>query len=407
MPIRIPNKLPAEKILAGENIFVMNEKRALTQDIRPLSIVILNIMPTKITTETQLLRLLGNTPLQVNIQLAAMESHTSKNTPKEHLSTFYKTFDEIKRNKYDGMIITGAPIEQIDFEQVDYWDELKEIMEWTKTNVTSTMHICWGAQAGLYYHYGIPKYPLEKKMFGVFPHTLVRKNKMLTRGFDDVFMVPHSRHTEVREEGHEAWILASCYMLRTEKNADLIADIEGGIRREVSVGCAMGKATCSICGQPYGVCEHRKGERYGGQQCLAVLSEPTDAYEFSFVAVPAQRQAGVTKGRKGGVSMTLKELVTSTGTPEQQDSLRELEQAAQFGRVCRRELLDEVVRLGLVVDLGADEATLRKACAALELQELKAWRGALEQKAAALFPPQAQLPAAKGGAGKLDAAYMI
>ncbi len=200
MPIRIPNKLPAEKILAGENIFVMNEKRALTQDIRPLSIVILNIMPTKITTETQLLRLLGNTPLQVNIQLAAMESHTSKNTPKEHLSTFYKTFDEIKRNKYDGMIITGAPIEQIDFEQVDYWDELKEIMEWTKTNVTSTMHICWGAQAGLYYHYGIPKYPLEKKMFGVFPHTLVRKNKMLTRGFDDVFMVPHSRHTEVREE---------------------------------------------------------------------------------------------------------------------------------------------------------------------------------------------------------------
>ena len=200
MPIRIPNKLPAEKILAGENIFVMNEKRALTQDIRPLSIVILNIMPTKITTETQLLRLLGNTPLQVNIQLAAMESHTSKNTPKEHLSTFYKTFDEIKRNKYDGMIITGAPIEQIDFEKVDYWDELKEIMEWTKTNVTSTMHICWGAQAGLYYHYGIPKYPLEKKMFGVFPHTLVRKNKMLTRGFDDVFMVPHSRHTEVREE---------------------------------------------------------------------------------------------------------------------------------------------------------------------------------------------------------------
>ena len=200
MPIRIPNKLPAEKILAGENIFVMNEKRALTQDIRPLSIVILNIMPTKITTETQLLRLLGNTPLQVNIQLAAMESHTSKNTPKEHLSTFYKTFDEIKRNKYDGMIITGAPIEQIDFEQVDYWDELKEIMEWTKTNVTSTMHICWGAQAGLYYHYGIPKYPLEKKMFGVFTHTLVRKNKMLTRGFDDVFMVPHSRHTEVREE---------------------------------------------------------------------------------------------------------------------------------------------------------------------------------------------------------------
>lgn len=200
MPIRIPNKLPAEKILAGENIFVMNEKRALTQDIRPLSIVILNIMPTKITTETQLLRLLGNTPLQVNIQLAAMESHTSKNTPKEHLSTFYKTFDEIKRNKYDGMIITGAPIEQIDFEQVDYWDELKEIMEWTKTNVTSTMHICWGAQAGLYYRYGVRKYDLPKKLSGIYEHHTFHRKTPLVRGFDDSFFVPHSRYTGVSKE---------------------------------------------------------------------------------------------------------------------------------------------------------------------------------------------------------------
>ncbi len=217
MPIRIPNKLPAEKILASENIFVMNEKRAITQDIRPLSIVILNIMPTKITTETQLLRLLSNTPLQVNVQFIAMESHTSKNTPKEHLETFYKTFDEIKHNKFDGMIITGAPIEQLPFEEVDYWDELKEIMEWTKTNVTSTMHICWGAQAGLYYHYGIKKYPLDKKMFGVFDHTLTRKNKMITRGFDDVFKVPHSRHTEIKEE--EVRAVPELEILATSKEA--------------------------------------------------------------------------------------------------------------------------------------------------------------------------------------------
>lgn len=217
MPIRIPNKLPAEKILQSENIFVMNEKRAITQDIRPLSIVILNIMPTKITTETQLLRLLSNTPLQVNVQFIAMESHTSKNTPKEHLETFYKTFEEIKSDKFDGMIITGAPIEQLPFEDVDYWEELTEIMEWTKTNVTSTMHICWGAQAGLYYHYGIKKYPLEKKMFGVFDHTLTRKNKMLTRGFDDVFKVPHSRHTEIKEEDVRA--VPELEILATSKEA--------------------------------------------------------------------------------------------------------------------------------------------------------------------------------------------
>ena len=217
MPIKIPNKLPAEKILASENIFVMNEKRAITQDIRPLSIVILNIMPTKITTETQLLRLLSNTPLQVDVQFIAMESHESKNTPKEHLETFYKTFDEIKHHKFDGMIITGAPIEQLPFEEVDYWEELTEIMEWTNTNVTSTMHICWGAQAGLYYHYGAKKYPLDKKMFGVFDHTLTRKNKMITRGFDDVFKVPHSRHTEIREE--EVKAVPELEIIATSKEA--------------------------------------------------------------------------------------------------------------------------------------------------------------------------------------------
>ncbi|MBQ3115300.1 MAG: homoserine O-succinyltransferase [Clostridia bacterium] len=200
MPIKIPNNLPAEKILAQENIFVMNENRAITQDIRPLNIVILNIMPTKIATETQLLRLLSNSPLQVNVQFIATETYTSKNTPKEHLHTFYKTFDEIKKEKFDGMIITGAPVEQMPFQQVDYWKELTDIMEWTKTNVTSTMHICWGAQAGLYYHYGVGKYPLEKKLSGVYTHTLKRKNKMLTRGFDDEFNVPHSRYTYVKEE---------------------------------------------------------------------------------------------------------------------------------------------------------------------------------------------------------------
>ncbi|MBQ7075523.1 MAG: homoserine O-succinyltransferase [Clostridia bacterium] len=200
MPIKIPNNLPAEKTLAQENIFVMNENRAITQDIRPLNIVILNIMPTKIATETQLLRLLSNSPLQVNVQFIATETYTSKNTPKEHLHTFYKTFDEIKKEKFDGMIITGAPVEQMPFEQVDYWKELTEIMEWTKSNVTSTMHICWGAQAGLYYHYGVQKYPLDKKLSGVYKHTLKRKNKMLTRGFDDEFNVPHSRYTYVKEE---------------------------------------------------------------------------------------------------------------------------------------------------------------------------------------------------------------
>lgn len=200
MPIKIPNQLPAANVLTSENIFFMTEKRAIHQDIRPLKIAILNLMPTKITTETQILRLIGNSPLQVEIDLLHTSSYQSKNTPEEHLFTFYNTFEDVKHKKFDGLIITGAPVEQMAFEEVDYWEELTQIMEWSKRNVTSTFHICWGAQAGLYYHYGIPKYPLEDKMFGVFPHTINRKNVKLLRGFDDRFYVPHSRHTEVREE---------------------------------------------------------------------------------------------------------------------------------------------------------------------------------------------------------------
>ncbi len=197
MPIRIPNDLPAVKTLNDENIFVMTEKRAITQDIRPLKILLLNLMPKKIETETQLSRLLGNTPLQVELTLIHTKSHKSKNTSSEHLLAFYKTFDDVKTQNFDGMIITGAPVEQMPFEEVEYWDELCEIMEWTKTHVHSTFHICWGAQAGLYYHYGINKQPLDKKLFGVFPHKKDYKKSMLLRGFDDVFMVPHSRHTTV------------------------------------------------------------------------------------------------------------------------------------------------------------------------------------------------------------------
>ncbi|MBR5314460.1 MAG: homoserine O-succinyltransferase [Clostridia bacterium] len=200
MPIKIPDKLPAAKTLAGENIFVMTEKRAMTQDIRPLRIGILNLMPTKIETETQLARLLGNTPLQVEITLIQMSTHKSKNISEEHMLAFYKTFDEIKDLKFDGMIITGAPVEKMEFEEVDYWDELCEIMEWTKKNVHSTFHICWGAQAAMYYHYGIPKVALDEKLSGVYKHTAAYKQSMLLRGFDDVFMVPHSRHTTVRIE---------------------------------------------------------------------------------------------------------------------------------------------------------------------------------------------------------------
>ncbi len=200
MPIRIPNDLPAVKTLNDENIFVMTETRAITQDIRPLKILLLNLMPKKIETETQLSRLLGNSPLQVELELIHTKSHLSKNTPQEHMLAFYKTFDDVKHLTFDGMIITGAPVELMPFEEVEYWQELCEIMEWTKTHVHSTFHICWGAQAGLYYHFGIDKKVLPAKMFGIFPHKVDYKNSILFRGFDDVFMVPHSRHTTIDEE---------------------------------------------------------------------------------------------------------------------------------------------------------------------------------------------------------------
>ena len=203
MPIKIPNDLPAAGILQQENIFVMSQTRAVEQDIRPLEIVLLNLMPTKVVTETQLSRLLGNTPLQVNLTLMHTTSHRAKNVSQEHLLSFYKSFDEIKDRKFDGMVITGAPVEKMEFEDVDYWPELCRIMEWSKTNVHSTLHICWGAQAGLYYHYGVPKYPLEQKVFGVFEHRADYKRSILMRGFDDVFWAPHSRHTTIRREDVE------------------------------------------------------------------------------------------------------------------------------------------------------------------------------------------------------------
>ena len=213
MPIRIPNDLPAAETLLQENIFVMDQNRALRQDIRPLEIVLLNLMPTKIATETQLSRLLGNTPLQVNLELMHTSTHVSKNTPQEHLLSFYKSFDELKHRKFDGMVITGAPVEMMPFEEVDYWPELCQIMEWSKHNVHSTFHICWGAQAGLYYHYGINKKVMPKKMFGVFEHKADYKRSILLRGFDDTFWVPHSRHTTVErtdiEKVPELRILAS------------------------------------------------------------------------------------------------------------------------------------------------------------------------------------------------------
>lgn len=203
MPIQIPNDLPATQILQQENIFVMDHQRACTQDIRPLQILLLNLMPTKTVTETQLSRLLGNTPLQVQLELMTMSTHQSKNVSQEHLLSFYKTFDQIKDRRFDGMVITGAPVEQMDFEQVDYWQELCRIMEWSKTHVHSTLHICWGAQAGLYYHYGIQKRPLPEKLFGVYPHHADYKRAILLRGFDDEFWVPHSRHTTVAREDIE------------------------------------------------------------------------------------------------------------------------------------------------------------------------------------------------------------
>ncbi|HUC92518.1 MAG TPA: homoserine O-succinyltransferase [Paenibacillus sp.] len=197
MPIKVPDNLPAKEILANENIFVMDESVAFHQDIRPLRIAILNLMPTKETTETQILRLIGNTPLQVEVVLLHPKTHTSKNTSAEHLESFYKTFDDIAHQYYDGMIITGAPVEHLPFEEVTYWEELKDIMDWSRRSVTSTFHICWAAQAGLYHHYGIPKYDVPEKIFGVFPHTVVKRNIPLLRGFDELFFVPQSRHTDV------------------------------------------------------------------------------------------------------------------------------------------------------------------------------------------------------------------
>lgn len=213
MPIKIPNELPATKILTDENIFVMTETRAITQDIRPLQILLLNLMPTKIDTETQLSRLLGNSPLQVKLTLIHTETHKSKNTSEEHLLSFYQYFSDIKDNYYDGMIITGAPVELLEFEEVEYWDELCEIMKWSKTHVYSTFHICWGAQAALYYHFGVKKLLLEDKLFGVFTHKADYKKSILLRGFDDKFYIPHSRHTAIDTEDlkrvQELKILAS------------------------------------------------------------------------------------------------------------------------------------------------------------------------------------------------------
>lgn len=224
MPINIPNNLPAYAVLNNENIFVMTDTAASHQDIRPLRIAIVNLMPKKIETETQILRLLSNTPLQVDIELIQMASHVTKNTPIEHLTKFYKTFDDVKDQRFDGLIITGAPVEQIPFEDVDYWKELCGIMEWSKKNVYSTWHICWGAQAGLYYHYDVPKYDLPAKMFGVFPHKAEVSNHPLLRGFDEKFSVPHSRHTEIKrmdvEKVKQLHILASS----SESGVNIIAD---------------------------------------------------------------------------------------------------------------------------------------------------------------------------------------
>ena len=255
MPIKIPNELPATKVLTDENIFVMTETRAMTQDIRPLKILLLNLMPTKIDTETQLSRLLGNTPLQVELELIHTSTHKSKNTSQDHLLAFYKTFYDVKHRYFDGMIITGAPVELMEFEEVTYWDELCEIMEWSKTHVHSTFHICWGAQAGLYYHFGVPKRTLPQKMFGIFPHTADYKRSILLRGFDDVFMVPHSRHTTVAREDiekvPELKILASSemagiYAISTENGKQIFitghSEYDGGtLKKEYDRDVNLGK----------------------------------------------------------------------------------------------------------------------------------------------------------------------
>ncbi|MBR4872383.1 MAG: homoserine O-succinyltransferase [Clostridia bacterium] len=227
MPIKIPNDLPAVQILADENIFAMTETRAITQDIRPLRILLLNLMPKKIETETQISRILGNTPLQIELTLIRTESYQSTNTAQEHLLAFYKTFSDVKDEYYDGMIITGAPVEMMPFEEVDYWDELCEIMEWSKTHVHSTMHICWGAQAGLYYHYGIKKHVMDKKLFGVYPHKADHPTSMLLRGFDSIFNVPHSRYTYVNREDIEAIPELRVLASSEEAGVHIVAKIGG------------------------------------------------------------------------------------------------------------------------------------------------------------------------------------
>ena len=227
MPIKIPNLLPATAVLQNENIFVMTETRAIRQDIRPLKILMLNLMPKKIDTETQIARLISNTPLQVELELLQTATHKAKHTSAEHMLAFYKTFDEVCDRKFDGLIITGAPVEQLAFEEVDYWPELCEIMEWSKSHVTSTFHICWGAQAGLYYHYGVPKYPLERKMFGVFEHRVVHRQSILFRGFDDLFFVPHSRHTTCRTED-VARVPGLKILAASDRAGVYVASTEGG-----------------------------------------------------------------------------------------------------------------------------------------------------------------------------------
>jgi homoserine O-succinyltransferase len=227
MTIKVPDNLPAAKVLNNENIFVMFEDRAYHQDIRPLKIAILNLMPTKITTETQILRLIGNSPLQVDTVLVHPKNHNSRNTPGEHLMTFYRYFEDIKNQKFDGMIITGAPVEHLEFEEVDYWNELEEIMDWSVHNVFSTFYMCWAAQAGLYHHYGIPKHPLKEKMFGVFPHSVSKKNVKLLRGFDDVFYVPHSRHTEIRRSDIEKIVDLEILSESEEAGVYIVASKDG------------------------------------------------------------------------------------------------------------------------------------------------------------------------------------
>ena len=234
MPIKIPNELPAAQTLHDENIFVITETRADTQDIRPLRIAVLNLMPTKIVTETQLSRLLGNTPLQVELDLLQTSTHKATHTSEEHMLAFYKTFDEVKEERYDGLVITGAPVEKLAFEEVNYWPELCEIMEWSKTHVYSTFHLCWGALAGLYYHYGIQKTPLERKLFGVFPHRVEYKKSILMRGFDDVFMAPHSRHTTILREDIEK--VPDIKILASSEEAGVYAMITRGGRQVFVTG---------------------------------------------------------------------------------------------------------------------------------------------------------------------------